>query len=196
MKRIASFDILRGFSMLALVIFHAIEKTNQAGVVSNIYNLPPLQFITLGIIFYFASWRGLFLLISGAANMYSYEKSLSKGTNAGKLFKRKLLLSITLLLWGAIVQLFFNPYSGINDWIVSGEFTWEGALNGLLWSDALETIAMCIFISAIFQAILGIVKKPHQFRVKILIYALLALGILLTYNSILEGLESRWGITP
>ena len=123
MKRIASLDILRGFSMLALVMFHAIEKTLQAGVVSNIYNLPPLQFIAFGLVFYFASWRGLFLLISGAANMYSYEQSLNKGTNAGKLFRDKLLGSVILLLWGAIVQVLFNPYSGINDWIVSGEFS-------------------------------------------------------------------------
>ena len=196
MKRIAALDILRGLSMLGLVAFHAIDKTMYPGHLDNYLDLPVWELIIFGFIFYFGSWRGLFLIISGAANTYAYEEALRSGVNPSRYFVKQLLWGIILLAWGIVVQLFFNPWSGINDYIVTGNFNWVGSLRNLKWSDALETIGLCLIITSLCQFALSEFKSHRNAKLKIIFYSMMVVCIFSTWNSIFRYFEITQGLVP
>lgn len=195
-KRIVTLDILRGLSMLALVTFHAVDKTMYPGHLENYSDLPIGQLIIFGFIFYFASWRALFVIISAIANTYAYEEALRSGVNPIRHFLKQIFWSILLLAWGIIVQLFFNPYSGINDYIVTGVFNWNNSLINLNWSDALETIAVCLFITTVCQLILSGFKSHRNGILKIVVYGIIALAVFILRNPVLNYFETRFGLIP
>jgi hypothetical protein len=160
MKRIQSLDILRGVAMLGLVFMHAVEKVGFHSVVDDIFDQPWYVFLPLGILMYFASWRGFFLIISGIGSAFSFQKAVQKGNSPHVILLRRVIFSIILFWHGVLIQFFFNPYTGLY-YIFTGDFTGI-SWSTLTWSDAVQIIAVGLLLSSIIHYIFLVFWKKRK----------------------------------
>ena len=90
MKRIQSLDILRGIGMLGLVFMHVFEQVGWINI-TTMFEKEWYVWLPLGLFMYFASWKGVFLLISGVANAYGFQKAIENGKDKVKEINEKYL---------------------------------------------------------------------------------------------------------
>ena len=192
MKRIQALDILRGIAMLGLVFMHAVEKVGHYTVVGDIWNQPWYIFLPVGLIMYFASWRGLFLMISGAGSAYSFQKAVEKGTSPHILLVRRLCWSILLFFHGIFIQVFWNPYYGLYYVFQGGTGSSVWNLAGLQFSDAVQTIAVSLFISSIIQYLYVIGKEPNKIWLTVAMFLYLTFVVFGLKNYVIHGILDRF----
>ncbi|MHA1109674.1 MAG: hypothetical protein ACTSRE_01125 [Promethearchaeota archaeon] len=188
MKRIQSLDIIRGIAMLGLVFMHAYQKVGY-NTMAHIFDYPWYVVATLGIILYFASWRGFFLIISGVGSAYSFQKAVENGKSPHILLLKRTIWSIILFLWGITIQIFWNPYNGFYR-VFFGQ-TGIDVINigGLGRSDAVEIIAIGLFITTLVHYILVLTKARKKKWISILVNLLLCTVVFASTN-LLKGWES------
>lgn len=198
MKRIQGLDILRGIGMLGLVFMHAFEKVGWPNVneifFSGEITAPWYVWVPLGLIMYFASWRGFFLIISGASNMYGFYKSIQKGLSPHKVFFRRILWAILLFAHSLAIQIFWGPYTGLY-LVFLKDVNPSAWLANLYWSDAVETIAIGIFISSIIQYLLSLGKNRNKFWISIGVNLFLMIVILVLKTYVVEGILQITGFS-
>ncbi len=196
MKRIQALDILRGFAMLGLVFMHAVEKVGYNSVVANIFDQPWYIFVPLGLIMYFASWRGLFLIISGAGSAFSFQKAVEKGRSPHLILIRRIIFSILIFAFGVVIQFFFNPYTGLY-YIFTGDFagiSWTT----LTWSDAVQIIAIGLLVSSIIHYCFLVFKKGSDHPLKwisIATFLVLMAFIFISKPYVIQVLLDKVGFT-
>jgi len=173
MKRIQAIDILRGVAMLGLVFFHAFEKVAYNSVVAQIFSYPLYILIPLGLLIYFVSWRGFFLIISGIGNAYGFQKAIEKGKSPHIQLLNRLLWSIVLFFHALAIQVFWNPYYGLYNVFlgVTGPSVWY--LPGLQFSDAVEIIAIGVALSSIIQYFFTLGKMRFNPWIPIIAFGIL-----------------------
>ena len=180
MKRIQSLDILRGIGMLGLVFMHVFEQVGWINI-TTMFEKEWYVWLPLGLFMYFASWKGVFLLISGVANAYGFQKAIENGKSPHKVLIQRLLWAIVLFFQGVLIQVFFNPWIGLYNVFRTkflgntGLVLWD--ISGLQWSDAVETIAVSIFISTIIQYLLTLGKKKSKSWVAIGVFLILTVTV-------------------
>jgi hypothetical protein len=104
-KRIEEFDILKGFGILTVVMFHSI-----------FYNFQTYEQITRNVLYFFGPFGTpvvvIFFFVSGFLGHRSYEKD----KNPWKFISKKLKIFLpTYFLWSTIylvLQMFFGHYTG------------------------------------------------------------------------------------
>lgn len=183
MKRIQSLDILRGIAMLGLVFMHAFEKAGYK-IMANIFNYPLYIVMTLGLILYFASWRGFFLIISGVGSSYSFQKAVENGKSPHLLFLKRSIWSLILFFQGIAIQMFWNPYTGLYNFFRGERGLDIISIGGLGWSDAVEIIAIGLFITSLVHYLLVLTKARHKKWISILVNLLLCVAVFATTNLI------------
>jgi hypothetical protein len=190
LKRIQSLDILRGVAMLGLVFLHAFE---QLGIneIKGIFDLPIYIFLPVAIILYLGAWRGFFLIISGASNAFGFYNSLKSGKDPNKLLVVRIAWGIVLFGHGVIIQIFWNPYQMRE--LFSGNFEAFMKFNGLLWSDAVEIIGLCLIFTSLLQYLLFFIKHKQKMWISIGIILGLAIGIFIITPFIGEYFLTKYG---
>jgi hypothetical protein len=111
MQRVATFDVIRGVAIFAVVPFHVFFFLYQSSVWelrSDLSNTSNSTFIKLAIMFYFAGWGGIFLMISAAANSYVFLKRLERGFPMRDVFRKQLMSGAVLLILAIILDIFFD----------------------------------------------------------------------------------------
>jgi hypothetical protein len=194
MKRIQSLDILRGIAMLGLVFMHAFEKTGYQ-IMANIFNYPLGVVLSLGLILYFASWRGLFLIISGVGSAYSFQKAVDNGKSPHKLFINRCLWSIILFLQGMAIQIFWNPYNGFYGVFFGAKGMDVINLGGLQWSDAVQTIAVGLFLTSLTHYILVLTKARKKQWISLVVNLVIMIIIFGTTQVVIDGVLTHFGWT-
>ncbi|MHA1109675.1 MAG: hypothetical protein ACTSRE_01130 [Promethearchaeota archaeon] len=195
MKRIQSLDVLRGICMLFLVVMHTFMKVgwhNIGNVLENMSDYPWYVLAPLGIFSFIATWRGLFMLISGVGSIYGFQKAIQQGKSPHIILLKQLLWAFVLFIQGMAIQVFWNPYTGLYRMLL-GIVDPNEFFGHLRWSDAVETIAISIAISSIIQYFLCLGKKRDKYWISITVYLALTIAILVSYtfvvNSILNATE-------
>ncbi len=182
--------------MLGLVFMHAFEKCGYK-VMANIFDYPIYVVATLGLILYFASWRGFFLLISGVGSTFSFQKAMENGKSPHILLIKRVFWSIVLLLQGMWIQVFWNPYNGFYG-VFFGQTGMDVInLGGLQWSDAVQTIAVGLLITSLIQYLLVISLKKLKHRMWIMIGVNLTLAVV-TFaitQTVINGVLNHFGWT-
>ena len=189
MKRIQTIDILRGIAMIGMVIFHAFTAVGWKSVIEDIYSYPWYIMVPLGLLIYFGSWRGLFLIISGMANAFSFQKAIEKGRSTHILLLTRLLWALVLFLHSLIIQVFwknafFNLFLGSND-------IWD--LSNLQSSDPVEIIAIGILLSTIIQYLFTLGKLRQKSWIAILVFSLLMCFIYSFTPFLTETILGKYG---
>jgi len=194
-KRFVSLDFLRGLSIFLMIVIHMISDyldidTLLAG--DNINHIPLINLVALLIIPFMGGLAGLFLLTSAISNMVSMQKNLLKG-------KSVLSIAIKQVIGGIILLAFANLAEGITGYHgMFGHFLQNPTANKFFdftvvsrrWAyfEAIHTIAWCVILTGIVQAILSINdgwKKPRR---QMIIYAILAVIVIVSTKFIWDGL--------
>ena len=195
MKRIQSLDVLRGICMLFIVAMHTFMKVgwhNIGNVINNMSEYPWYVLAPLGVLSFIATWRGLFMLISGIASIYGFQKAIQQGKSPHIILIKNILWAIILFIQGLAIQVLWNPYTGFYR-MALGIVDFQEFLGHLRWSDAVESIAISLAISSIIQYFLCLGKKRDKYWISISVYLVLMIAILVSYtfvvNSILNATE-------
>jgi peptidoglycan/LPS O-acetylase OafA/YrhL len=118
MKRIQTFDLLRGFAILAVVIIHRVffDYYAQHGDAQGL----ALGFFIFGL---FSSMAGIFFCISGAVNTYVNFNRLKEGKQSSKQFLfRSIVTGLTLSVIGLLFRYFLlRSYDNVVSVNAAGE---------------------------------------------------------------------------
>jgi hypothetical protein len=114
LKRYVTFDFIRGFGIIAVIIFHRIVwdyyYTN-----SGLETTTELKLDLLGILFLFLSMAGIFYVISGAVNNYvNYNRLRNNQISIKQLITSGWITGLSLILISYIFRFLF--FRAIKDW--------------------------------------------------------------------------------
>jgi hypothetical protein len=196
MKRIISLDFVRGLFMLFLIFVHTFETTIEGSFIDNIFNMDTYLVVIFGLFMLFASWRGLFLIVSGAAHTYSVQKSIDRNESSRKILFNQFVTALIFFLHGMAIQVFWNPYSGLYGFFQTGiwdPFAWS---SNLQWVDAVQTIAICAMLSSIIQLLISRKKGKEKYLRNYIIYACIIIITIAITPYIVDIIESKYGFTP
>ncbi len=151
-KRLLTFDFLRGFSIMCIVIFHLLllSCVLVSEAESNPFSLPIAYLIITVFVVLFAHWRGLFLIISSVVNIYVMTNSIRNGADRKKVWLSQLQIGFMLWIFGMIREVFLNEWS-IPAALGNGTSFTAAFLTYWTWiylMEALEDIAWSIIIVA------------------------------------------------
>jgi hypothetical protein len=155
-KRIVSLDYLRGIAIFMMCLFHVFVNS------SSLMKADPFGSIGLIIIFLivfiFAHFRGFFILISGAANVYSMTKGIKKGIKPEKILKKQVFVGTFLVVFGHLKDTFINQWGIFREYYLAGGFNSENFDWSTEWaekwqlgytSEAIQSIGWCMLLTSI-----------------------------------------------
>ncbi len=192
-KRFSSLDFLRGLSILLMIILHQISDLLDVNtLVGNINNIPLINVLALFILPFIGGLAGLFLLTSAISNMVSMQKNLLKGNSVLSIAIKQIIGGIVLLIFAMITEA-ITGYHGMFGEFVSNPathdfFNWDLVSNRWAYFETIHTIAWCVIITGIVQALLSINegwKKPKR---QMLIYVILSVIVIACTKPIWDGL--------
>lgn len=180
MKRYPSLDLMRGLAIFMMVVFHVIMRWYDRQWLEDgeLEGVSVLMLVFMGSVVFFSAWAGFFLLVSSISNMISMQKVMERGLS----WKRLMLYQVaggSILLVAAILVESTIGYHGYMGEVVEGNLDgWPIMLYRGFHMETIHTIALCIIVNGVVQALLmrkGGVKKPGR---NIKIYAVLAIGVI------------------
>lgn len=205
-KRIITLDYLRGFSMIMIMVFHIIltawDTANavRSGSIDP-FTLNPVLIVIMLIVLIFGYWRGFFLIISAIANVYAISKGLHKGKSRGKILLKQVLSGLVLIVWGTIVELFFNEWGMIRKWADTGNL--EVRITDIYNAEALVNIGWAVIFAGLVLYILSANDGIRKTKRNALVFAILALLVLIITplvhnlaNTLYGGNFQDWSSLP
>jgi hypothetical protein len=185
-KRLLSFDFLRGFAIMCIVVFHLLLITcvlvTQAE--TNPFSLPIAYLIITVFTIVFAHWRGLFLIISSVVNIYAMTNSIRNGTSPKKVWISQVKFGFLLWIFGMFREVFLNEWSipmstaGGTSFVNAFLVYWQW----IYLMEALEDIAWSIIITATVFYFLTKNDGINKINRNILIFLILTIIVLWISN--------------
>ncbi len=193
MKRVITFDFLRGIAIIGVLLFHVfnIAFAQQAKYVTDaIDNGDPLEPYWYAIaipLMIFGAFNGMFLMISAASNAISVNKQwlsmvVTKNMDKTIVFKKILgsqvlrgaliwvfgfisegILATLLGDWMKVVNYLDNPANGLPDPF------WYSLLKGFFFTNILYTIGISLIITSFIQLVYLKSGKPRAMMAKVLL---------------------------
>nr|MDO8088234.1 hypothetical protein [Candidatus Sigynarchaeum springense] len=198
MKRVLTFDFLRGVAIIGVLLFHVLniafsQRTEEieAAVINGTGTVEIYWYILGPVLLILGSFNGMFLMISAASNSISVHKqwerlTVERGVDKDKAFKSifasQFIRGVMICVFGylsesvfstlleAIVKIWLcEPLSGISPW-------WY--LDGFFLTNILTTIGISIIITSFIQLLYlrkGISRKYISIFLIIVVIACTAL---------------------
>jgi len=192
MKRYASLDFLRGLAIFLMIFLHSIaDILDIDGLLGKINDIPLMNVVALVVLPFLGGLAGMFLLVSAISNMVSMNKQLMKGMSVGLLGLRQFLGGFVLYLFAMLSEAVLNNYSALGEIFrnLDGVISWNWDTVFSRWGnfETIHTIAWCVMINGVIHALIsikGLWKKP---RIQMLVYLILAIGVVITTKFVWVG---------
>lgn len=183
MKRFASIDFLRGFAIFLMLFLHIISDTLYIDtLITDLNNLPLYNIVALVIIPFLGGLAGFFLMVSAVGNMISMYKHLEKGKSVKELAIKQVLGGIILLLFAMLVEGIIGYHGALGEVFLRLDdpgYSLPYILYRWNYFETIHTIAWCVILNGITQAILSRNGNWKNTNKLIKSYALLAIIILI-----------------
>ena len=127
---------------------------------------------------YFGGWAGLFLMVSMASNMISMYNNLERGKTIASVVLKQVLGGFILLIFSFLCEGTLQYY-GVFQTIIQGAPDWSRILWKGYTMETIATIAWCMIINEIVQGLLSINGGYNKIRRNIIIYAILAIIVII-----------------
>jgi peptidoglycan/LPS O-acetylase OafA/YrhL len=176
MKRIQTFDLLRGFAILAVVMFHRIffDFYMQHG---------DAQGLSVGffVFTFFSTMAGIFFCISGAVNTYVNFNRLKEGKQTSKQFLlRSIITGLTLTIIGLLFRYFLmRAYDNVVSVNAAGEV--------LTYNETGVLPYMILY--GVYPAKFNILVLFQTGTIQMIGYSIVAVSLLLVLYQKLRGLD-------
>ena len=207
MKRFISIDFLRGLSILLMLALHIFIQTFNVEILVNavLYGEGSIIFAIFAVvIMYFASFAGLFMMLSGFGNMISMQKQYNRylQENPETAYKkvRKSIVTRGMLVFfiGYFINTIFWPYilGPLENVLMNTPITnyWIQFLNEIYWFQVIQSVGLAqIIIGFIYTSCLKREMNPEKIK-KILWGVIISIFILTP--GLLYGIRSIPGFWP
>jgi ABC-type antimicrobial peptide transport system permease subunit len=174
-------------------------------LLSDINNIPLINMVMLIVLPYLGGLAGFFLLVSAIGNMVSIQRHLQAGKSVKSLFWKQVIGGFILLFFAFISEGFMSL------WGTVGSFFWH--INDPLHTDitlwlyqgynfeTIHTIAWCVILNGIVQAILSRKEGWKNPKKLIKIYIILAIIVICATQFVWWGVSAiipgyPWAINP
>ncbi len=207
-ERFLSFDIIRGFAVLAIVIIHRVHYT-WAGMADRetlhrAMEVGGLQSVVIILTIILFAMGGIFYVVSGSVNVYaSCRAIISKGQDPGFIFRRNIKTGLFLLFLNIFHRVLFGngfafAVAGdepeyavglITGWIKYGEpvpFHWSLVTE----PGTLSIIGIILLVNTGIMAMVHRRRGLGDSRSLVRTFLFIGIGILLVYPFL------RLGLTP
>jgi hypothetical protein len=179
MKRFSSLDFMRGVAIVLMIVLHSISDCLDINtLVGRINSVPLANLIALVVLPFLGGLAGLFLLVSAISNMISMQKQLIRGRSAGMLALRQIMMGFLIYIFAAMSEAFIGYHGGLGGIARRLDqplyVNWDTVFTRWGTFEAIHTVAWCVIINGIVQALLSIGKLRDKPRTQMLIYAALA----------------------
>ncbi|MHA1683736.1 MAG: hypothetical protein ACTSUE_22550 [Promethearchaeota archaeon] len=202
MKRVLTYDFLRGIAIIGVILFHVMNVV-FADMVDNIKNslsgpvtVGPVA-IGLGVvILYFGNFSGLFVMISAGSNVISirkqWDRMMERGTTENQAF-RKILGTQTIR--GLLVYFFGFFSEGLIASLFSKLLGEDNIIaEDLVNSFFLSNILHCIGVTLIFSSLIYLVFLRYKTsRQKMNITLLIMLAVVLAIQPVIRTMLTNAG---
>ncbi|MBN2156794.1 MAG: hypothetical protein JW776_12195 [Candidatus Lokiarchaeota archaeon] len=181
-KRLISMDILRGWAILLMVIFHVFLNVSDLVpvAVSDPFSLGLGKLILVVFISIFIHWQSLFLMISATVHWFTMSRMHENGQKLVKIFLKQLIFGIALYVFGFLREPLLSPWGITADWFRTGGFFADGTWSWDKWTfiyraETLSNIGFSIVITAIIFTLFTLLKREKlQILIKVGILAIFA----------------------
>ncbi len=162
-KRLLSMDILRGWAILLMVIFHVFLNISHL-VNTPIGSMGTIELILVAFIGIFIHWQTFFMLISAVVHWFTMSKMLKNGQSLGRILVKQLIFGFALYVFGFLREPFLSPWGMTGQWFASGGFNGGGTWYWNLWTfiyraETLSNIGFSVMITAVLFVLLAQLNK-------------------------------------
>jgi len=192
MKRLISMDIIRGFALMLMVVFHVfLNVSDLVPKASNLASLSILELILVAFVALFIHWQSLFLMVSAIVHWFSMSKMIEQGISPRKILIRQLVFGGSLYIFGFLREPFLSPWGIIAQWFGAGGLVTNTPIPWHLWgfiyrAETLSNIGMSIMLTSCIFALVSsqtVQKVANQRQTVIKIGLLGILAILFIFLS-------------
>jgi len=195
MKRVVTLDFLRGVAIYMVILSHVFIYVVDPNILNpetgSIFIL-----ILLAPLIFLGKWKGFFLMISAASQIYSMYIGFQGEKKPIIVFVKQLVNAFLLLVVAYIFKIYLLLGGTLYQYIFFSIWNPAARLNSLQFSDTLESIALCRIINAIIFYFLTLgkgIKKPYR---NIIIFGFLCLLSIALTPVIVQWVFIRTGYTP
>ena len=195
MKRVVTLDVLRGIAIFVVILSHVFIYVVDMSVLDpNTGSIVTL--ILLSPLFFLGKWKGFFLMISAASQLYSMNKGF-QGKSAPVIVLLKQITNGLLLLTVAyIFKIFLLPHATLYDYIFHGVWDPASRIPAMQFSDTLESIALSRIIIAIVYYCMtrgnGLKKSSRN----MFIFGYLTILAITLRPAVIQMVFNQTGLTP
>ncbi|MFX0036362.1 MAG: hypothetical protein ACFE9I_12080 [Candidatus Hermodarchaeota archaeon] len=160
MRRFASIDFLRGIAIFLMLFLHTIlHVLDIDGLLDQINDIPMINIVALIILPFLGGLAGFFLMVSAIGNMISMYRHLQAGRNIKDLAIRQIMGGVLLLIFAMISESMLSIHGAFANLMKTlddvSAWNWQVILYRGYHFETIHTIAWCIIINGIVQAILS-----------------------------------------
>ncbi len=193
MKRVITLDVLRGIAIFMVIVSHMFIYAVDLSILDPVTG-SKLLLVLLSPLIFLGKWKGFFLMISAASQVYSMHKGFEGETKPIVIFLKQFINAILLLVVAYVFKIFLLPGAVLYEYIFNGVWDPASRLGALQFSDTLESIALSRIIIAIIFFLMtrgkGL-KKPYR---NIIIFGILCILIIVFRPFVVQWVEIGTGI--
>ena len=198
-KRLVSMDMLRGWAILLMVVFHVFLNVSDL-VTAPILSVGIGKLILIAFIAIFVHWQTFFLMISAVVHWFTMSKMLKNGQSIGKIFLKQLIFGFALYVFGFLREPFLSPWGLTARYFISGGIFQGGTWSWAQWvfiyrAETLSSIGLSVMITAALFAGLSLltkIKLKEKFQSLIKVFILAGLVAVFVF---LAPLVQNWAVT-
>ena len=195
MKRVITLDVLRGIAIFVVILSHVFIYVvdlsildPSSGSVITLILLSPLIFL--------GKWKGFFLMISAASQVYSMHKGFQGQTKAIVVLLKQIINAMLLLIVAYIFKIYLLPNAAIYNYIFNDVWDPASRISAIKFSDTLESIALCRIINAILYYLITRGKGQKKSYRNMMIFGILCLLTIILTPVIVQWVFNQTGLTP
>jgi len=199
MKRLVSMDMLRGWAILLMVVFHIFLNVSDLVIkAGDLSTIGIGELILVAFIAIFIHWQTFFMMISAVVHWFTMNRMLKNGQSLGKIFLKQLIFGLALYIFGFLREPFLSPWGMTANWYWSGGFvggTWNWAFWDFIYrAETLSCIGLSVIISAVlFVGLFYIDKIKLQEKFQSLIKIIVLIGLVAVFT-FLAPMMHQWAI--
>ncbi len=164
MKRVVTLDVLRGIAIFVVILSHVFIYVVDMSVLDPVSG-SIVTLILLSPLIFLGKWKGFFLMISAASQLYSMNKGFQGNSKAIIVFLKQILNGVLLLVVAYFYKIYLLPGAVLHQYIFNGVWDPAARISAVQFSDTLESIAFCrIIIASVYYVMTrgkGL-EKPYR----------------------------------
>ncbi|MHA1335434.1 MAG: hypothetical protein ACTSPW_06740 [Promethearchaeota archaeon] len=192
MKRYVSVDFLRGLAIWMMLILHTLMRWYDRGWIERgeMEGVPVIFLVIFIIVIFFGGSAGFFLMVSAIGNMIAMYRGLERGNSVKTVAYSQIFIGFLLLIFAMLTESIWGYHGTLGEIAVGNYENWTVMLWRFYHMETIHTIAICIIVNGLVQAILSRNEGYKKDKRNIRIYAILAIICIFVTIPIYELLKA------